>query len=240
MNKSVGTLICLHGFLGQGRDWQSLLPGSWNREMPDLFAPASQSRWSESFQGLSEQLNSIAERASGPRVFMGYSLGGRIGLHALIEKSHLWAGGIFISTHPGLQDLGDRVRRFEADEQWARRFESEKWKDLMREWNSQSVFGGTPGPVRLEKEYSRSALAGALRGCSLGLQRDLRSELKRLELPILWVVGENDSKFLELARDVKRTHAGIELCVLGSAGHRAPWEQAGAFRGKLQEWLMRF
>ena len=70
-------LLCLHGFLGQSSDW-NFLRARWNIVAPDLFVPgpageSSMTEWAENLLVL----------LPGRYVLVGYSLGGRLALHAL-------------------------------------------------------------------------------------------------------------------------------------------------------------
>src|SRR6476661_7376674 len=95
----------LHGFLGLPRDW-------------DLFESAVQDHrgrpvrlvkhnlWEElaalddkSLRSWAREFNSNIE---GKNILVGYSMGGRLAMHALIDDHTKWSGAVFISAHPGL------------------------------------------------------------------------------------------------------------------------------------------
>ncbi len=224
-----GTLYCLHGFLGRSLDWDAVIPAHLKKVALDLFSSAPQSRPSLDLVSFPEVVNQAAQVEKRPRVLVGYSLGGRIALHALVSDPKSWSGAVIISAHPGLSDLSEKATRKMKDEDWAQSFETESWGELMTRWNSQAVFEGSEPRQRIEAEFSRRSLAEALRTCSLGVQRDLRPEIRSLNIPILWVVGEQDQKFLGLARDVAQLNPLVDLEVLPGATHRAPWDRPDDF-----------
>jgi len=231
-------LFCVHGFLGRAQDWDSILPKNLHRYNWDLFSSQNQGKVTFGFQALAKKINDDAARQAGPRLFVGYSFGGRVGLHALVQRPEIWDAAVIISAHPGLKDPAEREMRMRSDEIWAERFETQDWDLLMALWNSQPVFAGREAPLRRESDFTRQSLASALRSCSLGLQRDLRPELRQLRVPILWVVGEQDRKFLDLGREVASLNSQTRLEVLAGASHRAPWDRPETFMERLREFLL--
>ncbi len=232
------TLAFIHGFLGRAADWDRVVSQQFRKVAWDLFARGQENqRWDLPL--LAERVNGDASVESAPRVLIGYSLGGRIALHALLDRPQAWSGAVIISAHPGLSNPSEKIERIQSDEAWARRFETENWEALMASWNAQGVFARGDRLERFEEDFSRVSLAGALRGCSLGLQRDLRQELKKLDLPILWMVGEKDQKYLGLARDFANSHPRVELEVVAEAAHRVPWDRPIEFGLRLERFLRR-
>src|SRR5881628_3060821 len=99
-------LICLHGFLGRGADWDFLRNAGFDVKAPSLFA--------------SDALESV--QPSPDDVLVGYSLGARLALQVL--QTHRVAKAVLISAGLTFHEPG----RKELDETWATRFESEAWE----------------------------------------------------------------------------------------------------------------
>lgn len=158
----------------------------------------------------------------------GYSMGGRRALQIL--ESHRFRAAIIVSA--GL-NAPDDARR-ERDEAWARRFENDDWSSLMRDWNAQPVFGGH-AVERREEDYDRAELARALREWSPAVMPPPR--LERIETPILWVAGERDPKYVEIATEAVSRLPDAELWICPGAGHRVPWEQPEALARRLRAFL---
>lgn len=225
-------LWALAGFLGLPSDWSCFGFEQCRAFGPGDFESRCLTDWAEHFN------HTVHAQGKKPAILMGYSLGGRLALHALIQNPSLWQAGIIISAHPGLVEESERLARQQLDNEWAVRFEKEDWAGLMLSWNRRSAFsGGLFQFERQEKDYCRQRLAESLRCWSLGLQRDLREELSALDLPIYWMAGERDETYCRLMQEIKLNHPLSKKVILPQAGHRAAWEQPAQFRFFCQELL---
>ena len=166
--------------------------------------------------------------AYGGDILLGYSMGGRLALRMLEEQSMQKA--IVVSAGLNTPDEERRAR----DEEWARRFESEEWSSLMRAWNAQPVFGGHLLDRRKEN-YDRAELARQLREYSPAVLPP--PELERIETPVLWIAGERDAKYVEIAKRAVARLPHAELWICPDAGHRVPWEQPQAFVARLRAFI---
>src|SRR3990167_10842963 len=126
-------LWCLHGFLGGGADWDPFEPafadlGIAMAPRPEFFKgplPAlTLAEWGERFA------KKVAQEDDAP-IVMGYSMGGRLALHALLASPALWRGAVIIGAHPGFADPKARAERQAGDEKWAKRFENDPWNEVV-------------------------------------------------------------------------------------------------------------
>ncbi len=161
-------------------------------------------------------------------VLLGYSMGGRLALRLL--ESQRFRCAIIVSA--GLNAPDDERRR--RDEEWARRFESDDWPSLMRDWNAQPVFGGH-ALARREEDYDRAELARQLREWSPAVLPPPR--LEAIETPVLWIAGERDANYVEIARRAVARLPNAEMWICPDSGHRVPWEQPQAFIARLRGFL---
>ena len=161
-------------------------------------------------------------------VLLGYSMGGRLALQLL--EAQRFRCAIIVSSGINAPD-DDRRRR---DEEWARRFESEEWSSLMRDWNAQPVFGGH-ALDRREEDYDRRELGRQLREWSPAVLPPPRLEL--IVTPVLWIAGERDARYVEIARGAVARLPDAELWICPGAGHRVPWEQPDLFVHRLRAFL---
>lgn len=237
----------LPGFLGRGADWAPFTAGFESLsggpvETPELFAPGSPLVEIESLTAAGSAFAArgaasafAAQGAASAdedafRVLIGYSLGGRIALHALLAAPERWRAAVIVSAHPGLESEAECAARLAHDEAWARRFESEAWDDLMTAWHAQPVFAGrAPTAPRREADFDRAALAHALRAWSLGTQENLRPALRALRFPVLWLAGAEDAKFAALGREAAAALPEGRFEVVAGCAHRVPWEAPDAF-----------
>ncbi|HEY6843724.1 MAG TPA: alpha/beta fold hydrolase [Thermoanaerobaculia bacterium] len=201
-------LICLHGFLGRGADWDFLRDAGFDVIAPSLFA--------------GDSLDAVRPNAND--ILLGYSMGARLVLQLM--QTHRVAKAVLVSAGVAPVEPG----RKELDETWARRFESpEPWGSIIDAWNRQSVFGGRANPLtRNEADYDRKKLAAAVRE-----PRTLH--LTGIEAPTLWIAGEDDAKYRAAARAAAAQLPNAEFWLCAGAAHRVPWEQPAAFIEKLRE-----
>jgi 2-succinyl-6-hydroxy-2,4-cyclohexadiene-1-carboxylate synthase len=214
----------LSGFLGLPADWngfplKNLLTVDWQ-----TFMLNSLPEWGKAFNQW------VIQQGQGPRILMGYSLGGRLALHALIDQPQLWQAAIIISAHAGLTDSQERMTRLQRDQDWAKRFENENWISLMEAWNAQEVFATDSFSFnRQESDYQRFKLVQALVGGSLGNQADLRLQIISLPFPILWLTGSQDHRYCQIAQSLVFSHPDSYWKQIEGSGHRVPWSQPEVF-----------
>jgi 2-succinyl-6-hydroxy-2,4-cyclohexadiene-1-carboxylate synthase len=232
-----GTLWCLHGAVGRAADWRDLrIPGRAVKRV-DLWR-FLQCR-PMSLAGFGHALNAEAAPTAGPRVLVGYSMGARLALHALLAGG-AWDAAVLVAPHPGLEDPAERAARRESDAAWAARALSDDWRGFLAAWDSQPVLaGGTAFPDRRALASRRREVARSFIDWSLGAQEPLWNRLQEIACPVLWVVGARDTKFRALAdRAVPLLPRG-EAWIAAAAGHRVPWEAPEAFRERVGEFLER-
>lgn len=167
-------------------------------------------------------------------VLLGYSMGGRLALRELLAAR--FRAAVIVSAGLNLDDEREREARRRADESWARRFESDPWGEVMCDWDAQPVFGGHR-LARRETDYDRADLARQLREFSPGVLAPLTPRLAEIDTPTLWIAGELDSKYADLARTAAARMPAAEVWICAGAGHRVPWEQPEAFVSRLRAFL---
>jgi len=234
------TLIALHGNLGRPEDWAGLPAPS-----DELHAPALWD-WAERGWGFSEVAEHLLAEAEAVRQagrspwLAGYSLGGRLALHALALRPEVWSGAVILSAHPGLAVPAERASRVARDARWAERARHEPWDRFLESWDSQPVFGvdrsgelpGDAPDPRLGLESRREAVARAFELWSLGRQEDLRPALERCGTPMIWVTGAEDLAFSRLGEEMAGRLPCCRHLALPGLGHRlleAPEQLASAF-----------
>ncbi len=227
MKKEVN-IYAIPGFLGRPSDWNFLHPSP---HVIDLFGETLPLRspweWAHRFN------HDYVQHRNTLNILVGYSLGGRLALHILLDDPTQWDGAVIVSAHPGLSSPEEREQRKAKDADWAHRFAVEPWHHLMEAWNQQDVLKGSQAIPRKEADYSRKRLASSLTMWSLGKQDDLRKSLQKLNLPILWLAGENDPTYSALAKSLTLRHPLSSIKIIPQASHRLPWDQPNLFQGLL-------
>jgi len=200
------TVIALHGFLGSGRDWEAVRAASRanaNWICPDLFASGS------CFE---------PPDVEGPCWLAGYSFGARLALRWMQNAPDRYRGALLLSANPGnFQTDDERGARRTSDENWASRFRKDAWDDVTSAWNAQEIFGGKPGPERIESDFDRAKLALALTEFSVA---DQFTDPLRLPSRITWLAGARDTKFCSLLDDMRGAGFPGSFLRIETAGHR--------------------
>lgn len=215
---SLPTVVALHGFLGQGADFDRF-KNNLNVTLiaPDLFKGDDFDL--SSFESIAGQIVIQVANIKGPKIFVGYSLGGRIGLHILKLFPEAFDHYIFLSTHAGLNSEAEKTERIANDLAWSQKLKNLSWSDFLLAWNAQPVFAGGSEPQRLETDFNRNQLENAFVHLSLGQQQNMNDIIQKNSNKISWVVGDKDSKFIALAEDLTQKKI-LESYSRISSGHR--------------------
>ena len=238
---------CLHGAAGLAADWRGLakrlaVAGIGSRAV-DLwrFLECCPLGLPEFAKALNADAGGQIFRGSG-RGLLGYSMGGRMALHALLEKDHPWQVAVIVSAHPGLENEQDRTARRSADAEWASQALTGNWQEFLQAWNSQPLLGNTlPRDAHAASALMqrRREVARSFVDWSLGAQKPLWPRLGEISIPVLWVAGENDLKFRALAERASGLMPHSSLAIAPGAGHRVPWEADAWFAETVSGFLKR-
>lgn len=230
-------IVALHGNLGEPADWAPV-----HKDLPRPSfdcVPLWERIPIAPFRDWAARMNDLEEVTNTTPVLLGYSLGGRLAMHMLLDDPRLWNAAIFISAHPGLSDPAAREARLIEDQAWARKMRNEGPIAFRQAWNAQPALAGSPVPPRQEailREHAE-AIAVSFETWSLGLQEDLREPLAACPVPQLWIVGERDEKFRALAEDAVARIPAAQWAVIPEGEHRLllhrPHEVADCIRSFL-------
>ena len=216
----------LHGNLGSASDWDGF-PG----EAVDLWAKSDLPYWEWALDFCAD----VKAKKEESNFLVGYSLGGRLALHALIAEPELWDGAVIIGAHPGLCCVEDRTARRSSDAVWAGWARRWEWEAFLEKWNAQGVLrDGKPSENQFELGARRKEIARGFENWSLGAQDDLRERLKNVTARVLWITGELDAKFSVLGTEMAEKMPNCELVVVEDSGHRVIFDQPKLLRDIIQ------
>ncbi len=231
--REAGAMECwlLHGAVGMAADWRAfakrLAEAKTGSRAVDLwrFLECQPLPLTDFGSAFNAEASGEVSRGTG-RALAGYSMGGRLALHALLEKNHPWQAAVIVSAHPGLEDEVERAARRAADAGWASMALAGNWQDFIIKWNAQPLLGG---PIRDPQASGslvmrRREIARSFVDWSLGAQQSLWERLHEITVPVLWVAGENDAKFRALAERAVSLIPRATLAIAPGSGHRVPWE----------------
>ena len=215
-------IVALHGNLGPASDWEAL-------SLTGLHAIDLWDHSELSFFEFADELATTLTRGLENPILAGYSLGGRLALHAMAIHPERWSGAVIVSAHPGLCCVEDRLARRVSDEIWAKDAREMAWGAFLEKWNRQPVFAGPNSVIsdaHLALESRREAIALAFEIWSLGRQEDLRRSLRSFHGPVLWITGGHDEKFTRLGAEMAEVFPNFRHAVIPGCGHRVLGEKS--------------
>jgi 2-succinyl-6-hydroxy-2,4-cyclohexadiene-1-carboxylate synthase len=220
-------LVLLHGFTHTGASWDPLIAALGERYRalaPDIRGHGSAS--DREPVTLEAVLGDIDAAAPGPFTLAGYSMGGRIALHAALSPS--LAGRlerlVLIGASAGIADEAERAARRATDERLAEEIEAGTIEEFALRWAATPVLAGQSAEVEEAVHADRmrngpAGLARALRGLGTAALPPLWDRLGELRVPATLVVGARDRKFRAVASEMASVIGDAEVVVVPGAGH---------------------
>lgn len=236
---------CLHGAVGMAADFRAfakqLAAAKTGTRAVDLwrFLECQSMPLSHFATALNAEAAGEVSRGHG-KALLGYSMGGRLALHALLEEKHPWNAAIIISAHPGLESATERESRRASDTTWATRALTGNWQEFLAAWNAQPLLGGAMRDPQASSSLilRRREIARSFVDWSLGAQDPLWSRLPEIQVPVLWIAGETDAKFIELAQRANTLTPNSRLAIAPASGHRVPWEAEAWLANEVSNFLI--
>lgn len=234
---------CLHGAVGTASDWRPLANGlaeiGISTRAVDLWRFLEFG--SVTMPEFGKRLNADAEgevSRGRRRVLIGYSMGGRLALHALSENGP-WDAAVIISANPGLRDPQEISTRRAIDTLWATQALTLGWDDFLGKWNAQPILGAAMRGDREDKKLiqRRREIARSFVDWSVANQPSLWDRLHEIQIPMLWIAGERDEKFSEIAKEAVSLLPNAQLALAPEAGHRVPSENGNWLAEEIGRWL---
>ena len=243
-NQSAAQKIALlHGFTQTRRSTHGLIS-----EMSALSTEFSAMAVDAPLHGESQHIATDVSGAAdalvetcGQAIYLGYSMGARICLHAALQHPTQVQGLVLISGTAGIIDPTQRQHRQEADNDLADHVEQVGTRQFIAEWLAKPMFALLPDdPQDIAERCTNSAtsLATSLRICGTGTQQSLWDTLPTLSMPVLLVAGAHDEAFCQHAR---RMHeligSNATLHIVQDAGHSVHLEQPAQTAQIVCNWL---
>lgn len=213
-------IVLLHGFLGNRDEWLTIvksLQDKWYCIVPDL--PGHGERILSSLKSsidndLNQMVDEITSLVKRPFHLIAYSLGGRIAIKLAHERPELIASLCLESVHPGLKTAKDKKQRMLADAHWASRFRHEPIETVLNDWYQQPVFSALTQPkhkqqIERHTQQAIEPLINMFEKTSLGKQTSYWYFLAHINIPLLYISGENDIKFNKIGNKLKVSYKNI-------------------------------
>jgi 2-succinyl-6-hydroxy-2,4-cyclohexadiene-1-carboxylate synthase len=220
-------LVLLHGFTHTGASWDPVVAGLGERYRvlaPDIRGHGSASaRRPVTLGAVVSDLRGLVgqERLT----LAGYSMGGRIALHAALALAPAVGRLVLIGASPGIASDDEREARRVADERLAGELEAISIEQFAEQWaGSTEVLAGQPPAVAAAAHADRlrntpAGLAAALRGLGTGALPPLWERLEELTIPVTLIAGERDQKFSEIAAQMARALPDGSVQIVSGVGH---------------------
>jgi 2-succinyl-6-hydroxy-2,4-cyclohexadiene-1-carboxylate synthase len=233
-------VVFVHGFTQTGRSWvpiaDLLAARGYETVVVDLPGHGGSSRLRADLRRAADLLAAT----SGPATYVGYSLGGRVGLHLGLMFPHIAERLVLLGATPGIIDDEERANRRAADEQLAERIIEIGVEAFIDEWIAQPLFAGltlTPSDRADRLTNTAEGLASSLRMAGTGTQVPLWDRLHGFATPILALAGANDAKFSAIAEQMASLAPDAEWDTVAHAGHAAHLQQPAAVADRIEQFL---
>lgn len=245
-------VLFLHGFLGDLHEWDFLVPSliSTRRcvtvDLPGhgdthFVNQADRCDMKAVAQDLWRLLDRLNVRGCS---IVGYSMGGRLALCMALMHPERVDRLVLESASPGLRTEEERVARRTQDDALSERLVTEDFDTFLRWWYDQPLFASLhqrPGAVEhlLAQRHANdpNALADANRVLGLGRQPSLWKAWATNQIPTLLIVGDQDARFLDVARAMAAQCPASHLHVVPGCGHNVHYEEPGTYSEVLKRFL---
>jgi pimeloyl-ACP methyl ester carboxylesterase len=217
-------------------------------ERPTLaFVPGFMQRadaWEAVAERLAERYPSVlldhARELPEPGVVpVGYSMGGRLVLHAALAEPGRWPALALVGVRAGVDDPAHRAR---SDAELADWIEAHSIEEVVERWERSPVFASQPADLRVAQRPGRLAhdpaeLARDLRSFGQGVMPAVWDRLGSIEAPVLLVAGELDSPYVEATRRMRALMPRAIQRMIPGCGHAPQLEDPDAVALALGEFL---
>lgn len=240
----IDTVLFLHGFSQSGETWRPVIEamreagnriplrfvlldliGHGRSDRPRIDAPYSLDHIVAVVDEFRRRLSEDSPHSAGGRLHLvGYSMGGRIALCYAIQHQHSLASLVLESASFGQQTPEARAAFMNRDRDLAERLRASTSEEFAQWWAAMPVLAtqsdlpptSQASVAEMRAGNDTDALARITRGAGQGVMPDLFDAVGDLQIPLLYVCGEKDTKYSAIAAaleqrwgvDVRRFPAG--------------------------------
>ncbi len=235
-------LVLTHGFTQNSRCWGDFAAALAVDHRLALIDGPGHGRSHHDDADLVRSAELTAE-VGGSGIYVGYSMGGRVALHAALQPATPVVGLVLIGATAGLEDATERADRRAADEALAVRLLDEGLPTFIDRWLDLPLFAGLSEEqaAKAQRLTNRpQGLAASLRNCGTGTQEPLWSSLASLSMPVLVVTGEQDDKFRAIGQRMVSAMTGSDAELASVPGtHAVHLERPKETAALISRWISR-
>jgi 2-succinyl-6-hydroxy-2,4-cyclohexadiene-1-carboxylate synthase len=242
-SSSRGRIVLAHGFTQTARSW-SHFERLLDHSLPGIETLAVDMPGHGAATELRGDLWASAEYLvdqGGRDTYVGYSMGGRVALHAALAQPGRVEALVLIGATAGLDSASARQQRRDADELLAARIELIGVSSFIDEWLVNPLFAGLGDDQALRADRLRNTaegLAASLRSTGTGTQEPLWDRLTEIDIPVLVMAGENDEKFRAIGQRLADGLPRSTFEIIHDAGHSVHLEQPTITAQVLSDWYL--
>jgi 2-succinyl-6-hydroxy-2,4-cyclohexadiene-1-carboxylate synthase len=222
------------GFMQRGESWEPVAA-----RLPERYRSNCLDFGTWTFEERVEEILAVAEPGD---ALVGYSMGGRLALHAALREPERLAALVLVGVSAGIEDHGEREDRRRSDESLAEWMERRSIEEVVERWERQPVFETQADDLRARQRPGRLSheprlLAQLLRSAGQGAREPVWHRLRDLRCPVLLTAGEQDRRYASAARRMADELRDARVRLLRDAGHAPQLEAPVEFTSLLVEFL---
>jgi 2-succinyl-6-hydroxy-2,4-cyclohexadiene-1-carboxylate synthase len=187
------------------------------------------------------RIEEIAAAGDGA-VLCGYSLGGRLCLHAALADPGRYRALVIVGASAGIEDGAARSARAETDERLAAWMEHQPIEQVVAVWERQPIFADQSDALIDAQRGGRlaqdpRALAELLRTAGQAATDPVWDRLRELALPVLAIAGARDARYTETANRIAKAVPDGRARIVENAGHAPQLQNPAGVAAALLELL---
>jgi 2-succinyl-6-hydroxy-2,4-cyclohexadiene-1-carboxylate synthase len=218
----------------RGESWQQVAAGLAQRYRVHCLDFAT---WT-----FEERVEEVLAAAPPGDALVGYSMGGRLALHAALRDPTRLGALVLVGASAGIEDRAEREDRRRSDESLAEWMERRSIEEVVDRWEGQPVFESQPPELRERQRPGRLShepglLARLLRSAGQGALEPVWDRLPELNCPVLLMAGERDQRYASAARRMAGELPRARVELVPDAGHAPQLEAPAAFTSLVAEFL---
>jgi 2-succinyl-6-hydroxy-2,4-cyclohexadiene-1-carboxylate synthase len=226
-------VLFIPGFMQRGEAWEPVA-----ELLPERYPSVLLDHREHTYEGRLDEI----EFAGDGGVLVGYSLGGRIALRAVLRNPSRYRGLVMLGATAGLDEPAIRSARRDDDEKFAAWMEVMPIEDVVALWERQPMFADQSETLIDEQRPGRLShdpreLALLLRTAGQGVLDPVWHELEELEVPLLAIAGGRDHAYSKAAERIAATAPAGRAARVEDAGHAAHLQRPDEVARVLAEFL---
>jgi len=229
MRRSLTPVVFLPGFAATARHWDRVIAALPAGRFEPLALDLAQAN-PLTPDGITEL---VGEHAAERVVLVGYSMGGRLALHAALAIGERVERLVLVSTSAGIEKASERAARRAADEALAAAIEARSISSFVERWAALPLFANDPDWVRGEVAADElrctpTHLAACLRHLGPGAMAPMWERLHELRMPVAVIAGADDEVYAAIGSRLADRIGDATFTAVPHVGHRVALQAPSA------------